>query len=229
MSAENKAILRCTGLTKEYLVGRSVKRAISDVSLSIPAGEFWAVRGPSGSGKTTLLALLGGMIVPTRGEVQLCGKSLTHLRDHHRAAARRDLVGMVFQDFALVAGMTLMENVFLPLVPLGGARRQHEKKVKGLLERFGVEALAGVKVERLSGGERQRAAIIRAVLLDPPVLLLDEPTAYVDAENVSFLMELLTSLRDEGRTIVVATHDARLAEGAPLDGALELVDGVIRR
>jgi putative ABC transport system ATP-binding protein len=228
MTASAEPTVAAIGLTKQYVVGRARKNAIQDVNFSIPRGEFWTVCGPSGSGKSTLLGLLGGMIVPSRGEVLLCGKSITHLRDPHRAVVRRGLVGVVFQETALVPGVSVIENVLLPLVPAGGAQRDQEAKAVSLLRRFGIEELAGLKVERLSGGERQRAAIVRALLLDPPILLLDEPTAYVDAANVRFLVDLLLGLRDEGRTIVAATHDARLANDARLDGTLQLVDGVIQ-
>jgi putative ABC transport system ATP-binding protein len=120
MKTDDHGMVRAYALTKRYRSGRVEKTALRQVSLAIPRGEFWIVSGPSGSGKTTLLALLAGMIAPTEGEVVLDGKSITHLRDHHRALVRRNLVGMVFQEFALVAGMTLVENIFLPLVPQGG-------------------------------------------------------------------------------------------------------------
>lgn len=227
MIDQREPMVVAVGLTKQYVVGRSKKDAIRDVHLSIPGGEFWVVRGPSGSGKTTLLGLLGGMIAPTRGEVRLCGNAITHLRDHHRAGVRRNLVGVVFQDVALIAGMTLLENLLLPLVPLGGARRSDERKATALLERFGVGELASMKVERLSGGERQRGAITRALLRDPPLLLLDEPTAHLDSDNVRSILDLLLALRNEGRTIVAATHDARLVGEPRIDGVLELSDGMI--
>jgi putative ABC transport system ATP-binding protein len=220
--------VRAEGLNKKYAAGRTRVAAITDVSLAIPAGEFWVVRGPSGSGKTTLLGLLGGMIAPTSGEVHLAGESLTHLRDHHRADARRKLVGMVFQELALIQGMTVEENALLPFLPAGGASKEDRQRVAGLLDRFGIDDLADARVERLSGGERQRAAMARALAFDPPVLLLDEPTAYVDAENVRAIMEHLVGLRDEGKTILAATHDVRLADDERLDRTIELADGRAR-
>jgi len=227
MKADRPIMVRAIGLTKRYPAGRGEKTALREVSLAIPRGEFWIVNGPSGSGKTTLLGLLAGMIAPTCGEVQLDGRAITHWRDHHRALVRRHLVGMVFQEFALVPGMSLEENVFLPLVPQGGPDRAGRERGRALLERFGMAAFADTPVERLSAGERQRGAIIRALVTDAPILLLDEPTAALDTENVRILLELLLGLRAEGRTILATTHDRRLAEDPRVDGVLSLVDGAL--
>jgi putative ABC transport system ATP-binding protein len=225
MKPNDQAMVLANALSKRYRSGRVEKTALREVSLAIPRGEFWIVSGPSGSGKTTLLALLAGMIAPTEGEVRLEGRSITHLRDHHRALVRRSLVGMVFQEFALVTGMTLAENIFLPLVPQGGARETEKQRARALLARFGMAAYARTQVERLSAGERQRGAIIRALVADAPILMLDEPTAALDTENVRIMLDLLLGLRAEGRTIVATTHDRRLTEDARLDGVLRLVDG----
>ena len=225
MKTEDQPMVRATALSKRYRSGRVEKTALRQVSLAIPRAEFWIVSGPSGSGKTTLLALLAGMIAPTEGEVVLEGKSITHLRDHHRALVRRNLVGMVFQEFALVTGMTLVENIFLPLVPQGGPGELERQRARALLDRFGMAAYARTQVERLSAGERQRGAIIRALVADAPILMLDEPTAALDTENVRIMVDLLLGLRAEGRTIVATTHDRRLIEDPRLDGVLRLVDG----
>jgi putative ABC transport system ATP-binding protein len=227
MKPANQVMVQALGLTKRYVSGRLEKTALRDVSLAIPRGAFWIVSGPSGSGKTTLLGLLAGMIAPTEGEVHLAGRSITHLRDHHRALARRHLVGMVFQEFALVPGMTLKDNVFLPLVPQGGPSHVEQQRAHALLERFGMAAYAETKVERLSAGERQRSALIRALVAEAPILMLDEPTAALDTENVRLLVDLLLNLRADGRTIVATTHDRRLAEDPRLDGILRLVDGAL--
>lgn len=227
MKTDRPLVVRAIGLTKRYPSERGEKTALREVSMAIPRGEFWIVSGPSGSGKTTLLGLLAGMIAPTCGEVQLDGQAITHWRDHHRALVRRHLVGMVFQEFALVPGMSLEENVFLPLVPQGGPGRAERERGRALLERFGLGALADTPVERLSAGERQRGAIIRALVTDAPILMLDEPTAALDTENVRILLELLLRLRAEGRTILATTHDRRLAEDPRVDGVLRLMDGTL--
>lgn len=215
----------CTALTKRYVDGDRPVDAVAEVTLSIPPGALWALRGPSGSGKTTLLGLLGAMIVPTEGEVRLLGRTITGLRDRHRTALRRDAVGFVFQQLALVPRMTLRENVGLPCVPTGGPTRAEEARATALLERFGLADRAERRVARLSGGERQRAAIARALVLDPPLLFLDEPTAHLDGANARTVVDTLASLRDEGRTVVAATHDPRLADDPRLDRVVDLVDG----
>ena len=212
-------------LCKRYEDGRIRREVVSDISLVIPRAALWVLRGPSGSGKTTLLGLLGAMITPTSGETIVCGEPLSRLRDHHRTQARRRLVGFVFQELALVSGMTLMENVLLPLVPTGGATDAQRTHAAGLLERFGLTAYADTRVERLSGGERQRGAVARALIHGPPVLLLDEPTAHLDAARVTDVIALLAALRDEGRSIVATTHDPRLADSASVDRVLDLADG----
>jgi putative ABC transport system ATP-binding protein len=227
MNAVPHAMIQATGLTKRYRAGRNEKTAVRRVHLAIPVGQCWVLSGPSGSGKTTLLGLLAGMIAPTEGEVVLDGTPITHLRDHHRSLVRRRLVGMVFQEFALVPGMTLVENVLLPWVPQGGPGLAGQQKAASLLERFGLVALAGTPVERLSAGERQRGALIRALVADAPILMLDEPTAALDTDNVRVLLDLLLALRAEGRTLLATTHDRRLAEDPRVDGVLRLVDGAL--
>lgn len=212
-------------LTKRYRDGDARVDAVRDLTLSIPRGTFTAVEGPSGSGKTTLLGLLGGMIVPTRGDVRLLGEPIARLRDRHRTLLRRRTVGFVFQDLGLVPGMTLAENVLLPTIPAGGPSGDERKRGARLLDRFGLADLAGRRVDRLSGGQRQRGALARALILDPAVLLLDEPTAHLDADNARGVLAHLAQLRDEGRTIVAATHDPRAAQHPAVDRALALVDG----
>lgn len=133
--------LRAIGLTKRYANGRQEKTAVSGVTLSLPAASFWVICGPSGSGKTTLLGLLAGMIAPTSGEVHLHGRRITHLRDHHRALVRRNGVGVVFQEFALVTGLSVRENLFLPFVPEGGPSAATRDRAAAWLGRFGVAAL----------------------------------------------------------------------------------------
>lgn len=227
MTTAPPAAIRAAGLTKRYPNGAGERTVLRDVSLAIPTGTFWVISGPSGSGKTTLLGLLAGLIAPTAGEVILHGQPVTHLRDHHRALVRRSVVGMVFQEFALVTGMTLRDNLHLPFVPEGGPTPAVRHEAGRLLDQFDLAALAHTRVERLSAGERQRAGIIRALLAHPPILLLDEPTASLDSENVRRLVDLLLGLRAGGRTLLATTHDPRLVDDPRLDGRLRLIDGVL--
>ncbi len=209
--------LQTVDVVKRYFDGTARVHAVDGVSIDVPGGAFWVLQGPSGSGKTTLLGLLGGLITPTRGDVRIAGKSVVHMRDHHRTRWRRAHVGVVFQDFALIPGMSLMENVLLPLVPTGGAQRDDIARAEALLERLGLTAKRAVRIERLSGGQRQRGALARALIAEPDVLLLDEPTAHVDAENAARMLEHLVALRDRGTTVVASTHDPRLADDPRVD------------
>lgn len=213
-----------TDVTKRYADGDRTVEAVSGVSLTVGSGELVLLVGPSGSGKTTLLGILGGLVTPTSGDVRVQGSSLVSMRDHHRTAYRRSHVGFVFQELALVPDMTLLENVLLPLVPRGVTRADRER-AQALLERFGLGARTGTRAGRLSGGERQRGAIARALVHEPRILLLDEPTAHVDAENAAHLLELLVRLASEGKTIVATTHDPRLASDPRVTRVVKMRDG----
>lgn len=221
------SIIEARELTKRYRDGSRSIDAVSSVTLAIAGGTLTVVRGPSGSGKSTLLGLIGGMIAPTSGRVSVLGTELTHLRDHHRTAYRRAHIGFVFQELALIEGMSLRENLLLPLVPLGGARRAHIDRAQTLLERMGLADRIDSRPERLSGGEKQRAAIARALVLAPKVIVLDEPTAHLDTENALTVVRLLAELRDEGTTVIAATHDPRLADDPRVDRAIAMRDGRI--
>lgn len=213
---------------KRYVDGTRRLDAVAGVDLEIPEGQLWVLRGPSGSGKTTLLGIMGAMVAPTSGRVRLFDDEVTHLRDHHRTALRRGRVGFVFQELQLVSGMSVRENILLPFVPLGGARAKDVARAEALLSRFGLDAEIDARAERLSGGQRQRAAIARALVLAPAILLLDEPTAHLDTDNARELVSLLCELRDDGTTIVCATHDPRLADDPRVDRVVTLVDGAVR-
>ena len=214
-----------TDAVKRYRDGRREIVAVDRLTLAVDAGSLLAVTGPSGSGKTTLLGILGGLITPTSGDARICGRSVVRLRDHHRARWRRAHVGFVLQDLALIDGMTVLENALLPLAPRGGASSADVAQARTRLAHFGLADRVEVKARTLSGGERQRAAIVRALAHDPDVLLLDEPTAHLDQDNVSRVVGMLAELRDAGRTIVVATHDPRLYDAPAVDRAVRLVDG----
>lgn len=211
-------------LTKRYLDGTTRRTVVDAVTLEVPRGAWLVVTGPSGSGKSTLLGLLGGMVTPTSGELRLLGEDAVHLRDHHRAELRRRVVGFVFQELGLVPAMTLEENVLLPLVPTGVSAAERAR-IDALLERFGLAKLRGARASSLSGGERQRGALVRALVRDPAIVLLDEPTAHVDAEAAAVILEHLDRLAKDGKTIVTTTHDPRLRDHAGVTRAREMRDG----
>jgi putative ABC transport system ATP-binding protein len=214
-------------VVKRVRDGRQRRTVIDGVSFDLERGELVVLRGPSGSGKTTLLALVGCMLSPTSGEVFLDGEATSRLRDHHRAEVRRHKVGFVFQDLHLLDDMPVLENVLVPKVP-DGVSADDEKRARALLDRFGVGALSHSRARALSGGERQRVALARALVADPPLLLLDEPTAHVDDERATVIVDELAALAQQGRAVLVATHDSRIAADPRVTRILDLAGGRLR-
>jgi putative ABC transport system ATP-binding protein len=211
-------------VVKRIWDGREKRTVLDDVSFDLARGELVAVRGPSGSGKTTLLAIVGAMLSPTSGEVHLDGEPTSRLREGHRAEVRRRKVGFVFQDLQLVDGLTSRQNILLPRVP-DGVRPEDERRATELLERFGLAAQADVDARKLSGGERQRVALARALINDAPLLVLDEPTAHLDDARAVSIAAELASVAREGRAVLVATHDPRLARSAGVTRIMDLTAG----
>jgi putative ABC transport system ATP-binding protein len=197
--------------------------ALKDLSFSIGSGEFVTVRGASGSGKSSLLNILGCLDTPTSGSYRLCGEDVSGYTDQQRSAVRSRRIGFVFQAFNLLPRTTALENVELPAMYTGS--RIDRDKARQLLARVGLAARADHFVNELSGGEQQRVAIARALMNDPPLLLADEPTGNLDSAAGDAIMELLTSLHGEGRTIVLVTHDERVAGYAERE--LLIRDGLI--
>jgi putative ABC transport system ATP-binding protein len=196
------------------------------VSFEVRASELVIVRGRSGSGKTTMLAIVGGMLSPTSGEVHLDGEPTSRLREAHRASVRRRKVGFVFQDLQLVDGLTALQNVLLPCVP-DGVTAADERRARELLTQRGLSAQIDSKAKGLSGGERQRVALCRALVRDPKLIILDEPTAHLDDVHAAALADELAALTKDGRSLLVATHDPRIAESPGVTRVLDLADGKI--
>jgi putative ABC transport system ATP-binding protein len=216
-------------VSKVFSKGPLEVRAVDGVELQIAAGEFVALEGPSGSGKTTLLQLLGALDRPSDGHVYFEGRDLAGLRDHELAELRLRAFGFVFQQFNLIPTLTALENVEVGLAPTGVSKHELRERSVGLLGEVGLAERAGHLPAQLSGGEQQRVAIARALVVEPRVILADEPTGNLDTKTGADVIELRAGLAARrGSTIVVATHDAGLAARAPRrlamrDGAL--VDG----
>jgi putative ABC transport system ATP-binding protein len=219
--------LSAKDVTKRVADGRGRREVLRGVSIDLRAGELVLVRGASGSGKTTLLGVLGGMLLPTSGEIWLGGEPISRLRDHQRAEIRRRKVGYLFQDFGLIDGMSVLENVLLPLVPPGQASGGTVGRATAMLERLGIGSLAETNVVALSSGERQRVALARARVVDPSVLLLDEPTAHLDASLALGLLDDLGALREQGVAVLVASHDPRICNDERITRRFELQNGVL--
>jgi putative ABC transport system ATP-binding protein len=217
--------LELLGVSKIYESGAAEVHALRGVNLSVSGGELVAVMGPSGSGKSTLLTIAGGLEEPTSGQVMVTGIDLSAASDNDQAKLRRRLVGYVFQDFNLLAGLTAVENVTLPLELDGmGAKTARPAGIKAL-ELLGVAEQADRFPDDLSGGERQRVAIARAVVGDRQILLADEPTGALDSVNGEAVMRLLWAASRRGVAGLVVTHDSQLASCA--DRVVFLRDGRI--
>jgi ABC-type lipoprotein export system ATPase subunit len=221
--AGNEGMLRARGLRKDYGRDGGLVRAVDEVDLDVAAGETVAVMGPSGCGKSTLLYLLGGLDRPTAGEIWLDGQSLGRRTERALARLRRDAVGFVFQAFHLMDELTAVENVELPALLAGRSPRAARQRAAGLLARVGLADRAGFLPSALSGGQRQRVAIARALVADPLVVLADEPTGNLDSQATLEVLRLFESLREAGQTLVIVTHDARIA--ATADRMISMRDG----
>jgi putative ABC transport system ATP-binding protein len=223
-SGTRPVVVAVEDVVKRVRDGATRRTVLDGVSFEVHAGELVIVRGPSGSGKTTLLAIVGAMLSPTSGEVRIDGEPTSRLREPHRAELRRRKVGFVFQDLQLVDGLTALGNVVLPRVP-DGVWRGDEDRARELLTRKGLGALADSRARGLSGGERQRVALCRALFNDPKLLILDEPTAHLDDAQAHAIADELAGLAREGKALLVATHDARIAQSAGVDRTLDLAAG----
>jgi ABC-type lipoprotein export system ATPase subunit len=216
-------VLRASGLRKDYGSGAALVRAVDDVSLDVARGETVAVIGPSGCGKSTLLHLLGGLERFTGGEVWLAGQSVGGLSERALARLRRDAVGFVFQAFHLMDELTAIENVELPALLAGQPARVARRKAAELLDRVGLADRASFLPSALSGGQRQRVAVARALVSDPQLVLADEPTGNLDSEATIEVLRLFDNLHAAGQTLVIVTHDARVA--ATADRLITMRDG----
>jgi ABC-type lipoprotein export system ATPase subunit len=218
-------LLRTRGLGKEYGQGEGLVRALDAVDLELAPGETLAVMGPSGCGKSTLLHLLGGLERPSTGEVWLEGRRIDGLSEKGLARLRRQAIGFVFQAFHLVEELTAAENVELPALLAGCSPRAARRRAAELLEQVGLTDRTGHLPSELSGGQRQRVAIARALSNEPLVVLADEPTGNLDSATTLDVLRLLDGLRSAGQTLLIVTHDARIA--ATADRLISMRDGAL--
>ncbi|MEV5769087.1 ABC transporter ATP-binding protein [Micromonospora sp. NPDC052213] len=216
-------VLRACGLTRQYGRDSGLVRAVDEVDLDVPAGQTLAIMGPSGCGKSTLLHLLGGLQRPTGGQVWLAEHQIDTMSERALARLRRDHVGFVFQSFHLMDELTAVENVELAALLAGQSPGRARKQAMYLLDRVGLADRAAHLPSALSGGQRQRVAIARALSNEPLVVLADEPTGNLDSAATLEVLRLFEELRVAGQTLVVVTHDARIA--AVADRVIAMRDG----
>lgn len=210
------AILQVNNLKKIYTTrfGSNQVKALSDVSFSVEQGEYVAIMGESGSGKTTLLNILASLDKPTSGEVLLNGKSIVSIKEKEISAFRRNNLGFVFQDFNLLDTFSLKDNIFLPLVLSGKKFDEMNERLQPLAKKLGISDLLEKYPYEVSGGQKQRAAIARALITTPQLILADEPTGALDSHSSDELLQLFEDINKEGQTIVMVTHSTKAASSA---------------
>ena len=221
------AMLQVECLKKIYTTrfGGTQVQALSDVSFSVETGEYVAIMGESGSGKTTLLNILAALDQPTSGKVFLDGKDLTMVKEREIAAFRRDNLGFVFQDFNLLDTFSLKDNIFLPLVLAGKSPKEMELRLKPIAEQLGITHLLEKYPYEVSGGQKQRAAVARALISKPKLILADEPTGALDSKSTDGLLDVFSAIHATGQTILMVTHSTKAASRA--DRILFIKDGVL--
>jgi len=218
-------VVRTQDLRKTYESEGVPVRALRGVDMTIAPAEFVAVMGPSGCGKSTLLNLIAGLDKPSDGEIWLADETLSDKDENQLARMRRKHIGIVFQFFNLLEGMSVLENVTLPAIIAGSSRKSAETRARDLLDLLGLADKAKNAPGVLSGGQRQRLAIARALANQPTLLLADEPTGSLDSAGGAEVLELFKRLHDDGQTIMLVTHDAKVASAA--DRIVQLADGRI--
>ena len=203
--------------------------AVREVSFGIDPGRVTALRGPSGSGKTTLLGLIGGLTRPSSGRVRLDGRDISALPERFLTELRRATFGFVFQQFQLIRGLSVLENVMLPATPTGRPYAEVRARALQLLADFDLVGRAEAKAQWLSGGEAQRVAIARALINDPKVILADEPTAHLDSVLSRQILAIFADLRAQGRSVILSSHDPLVFEFGLVERVVEIRDGQVQQ
>ena len=210
---------------RTFTVGDQQVSALLDINMRLDAGEYLSIMGPSGSGKSTLLNLLGLLDRPSAGTYLLDGGNVTDLNDEQQARVRREKIGFVFQSFHLVPRLTAAQNIELPMMLAGIPSEERQQRVAALVASYGLSERADHRPDQLSGGQRQRVAIARATVMNPAVLLADEPTGNLDRTTGWEVLKLLEQLTERGITLVIVTHDAEI--GARAQRQIQMLDGRI--
>ncbi len=204
------SLIAMSNIARVYGQGMSLARALDIESLKINRGDFVAVTGPSGCGKTTLLSIIGALDRPTRGSIVINNINIGVLGEAALSRFRREMVGFIFQSYCLIPSLSALQNVLVPAYPVG-AGKIYKDKASRLLKLVGLAGKENRRPAQLSGGEQQRVAVARALLLEPEIILADEPTGNLDSATGSGIIELLKKMSEEGKTVVIATHDRRVA------------------
>lgn len=221
-------LIELSGVSKIYNQGKANEvRALSDIDLEVEQGSMVCLKGPSGSGKSTLLAIIGCIFPPTSGRAAIVGRQLARLPDRFLTLHRRETIGFIFQRFNILSELTVLDNITLPLLPLGVSPKERRQRAETLMERFAISHRARFPAGQISGGELQRVAIARALINNQPIILADEPTAHLDTVLSREFMEIMQQLKATGKTIVIASHDPLVFEHPAIDRTVIIKDGSI--
>ena len=219
-------MIKVKNVTKIFNEGKPTETiALKDISFDILEGESALLKGPSGSGKSTLLAIIAALLKPTSGDVDVDGQKIAKLPDNFASLYRRENLGFIFQKFNLIPTLSVKENVILPLIPSDLSKEEIEEKAKSAMSKFSIIHKKDDLAKNLSGGEQQRVAIARALVNDPKIILADEPTANLDIKLSKSFLEFVKILHDEGKTIVIATHDPIFFDLDFIDKEIEIIRG----
>lgn len=222
----SEQILNMSRITKTYYMGGEEQVVLNNINLTVNKGDFVAVLGPSGSGKSTLMNIIGCLDSPTSGDYILSNQKVDELDEKELAVIRNREVGFVFQQFQLLPRLSAMQNVELPLVYAGVTEKKRKQRAREMLERVGLGDKLHNRPNQLSGGQQQRVAIARAMVTEPTILLADEPTGALDQKTGHQIMELFHELHEEGKTIIMITHDIEIAKNA--SRVIHILDGKLR-
>jgi len=231
---ENKNIIELKGVAKHYTMGENIVKALNGVNISIERGDFVAIMGPSGSGKSTSMNLIGSLDLATEGNIYLDGNNIEYLEESELAQIRGKKIGFIFQQFNLIPNLTAKENVMLPMLFQGKDEIERETRAEELLKLVELGERMEHYPNQLSGGQQQRVAIARSLANDPEVILADEPTGNLDTKTGEMVMNFLNKLNDEGKTIIIVTHNPELAKKhaktiySVKDGLVESVEKIVQ-
>ena len=221
-------LIELDSVSKIYNQGQpNVVRALSEVSLAIPPQTMVCLKGPSGSGKSTLLSIIGCIFAPTSGRATIAGKALARLPDRFLTVHRRATIGFIFQRFNILPALSVVDNITLPLLPLGISPKVRRERAVILMDQLAIRHREHFPAGQVSGGELQRVAIARALVNDPPIILADEPTAHLDSRLSSEFMQIMADLKHAGKTIVITSHDPLVTEHPAIDRVVGVKDGRI--
>ncbi|MGD9246447.1 MAG: ABC transporter ATP-binding protein [Desulfobacteraceae bacterium] len=225
-----QTVIKTNQLSKVFNPGMADEiKAVTDVTIEINKADVIVLKGPSGSGKTTLLSLLGCMSRPTVGSIWVNDKDVAKLPERFLAQIRRKTFGFIFQQYNLIKDISVLENVMLPLYPLGVGLREIKSRAESILDDLNILNKRNVKIQRLSGGEQQRVAIARALINRPEIILADEPTAHLDTKLSRELLDILQKMNGEGKVIIIGTHDPLVYESSFVHRVIEMRDGMIQQ